>query len=80
MIKMDNYFSFLVRGFIVNLVSSINEPRCFDYHKVHVRGTCFDFFPAFINSYLDRPADKSSYMAPSIGEIVLELAGGIHKA
>lgn len=54
-VKMGDYFH--------SVVSSINEHGCPDYQKVHVRDTCFDLSRAFINSFLERLADKSSWKA-----------------
>lgn len=80
MVNLGQFYLFLVFEFIVNLLNSINKPGRVDYHKVHVRGVCFEFSPEAINSYIKRSTTTYEWKSPPIKDIVLELRGGTHKA
>lgn len=46
------FYPKLIRKFIVNLPVDLNDHGTLEYHKVHVRGQCFNVSPALINVFL----------------------------
>ncbi|KAA0046857.1 flocculation protein FLO11-like [Cucumis melo var. makuwa] len=60
-IEVDPFYHRLLREFIVNLPTDLNDPGAMEHHKVHVRGLCFNISPTLLNSFLkvSQPVDFS---------------------
>ena len=65
----------LVKEFICNLPSKLNDPDSPDFMKVFVRGHCFTLSPTVINDYLGRGRNKTKDRLPHVKIIVDELSG-----
>lgn len=50
---VGNFFPKLICEFVVNLLANLNNHGTLDFHKVHVRGKCFNLSPALLNSFFN---------------------------
>lgn len=66
MIYFCAYYPKLVKEFIINLTSRLNNAESIDYHKGHVRVHCFAFSRVIINVYLGHGRRK--YLSSSLPE------------
>lgn len=65
----------------MNLPARFNEPSSLDYHKVHIRGICFNISSIVISSFLGRSDSPPLGEAhPSTENLVLELTGDTKRA
>lgn len=49
---VGTFYHHLIREFIVNLPTDLNDLDTHDYHKVHIRGKCFNVPPVLLNDFL----------------------------
>lgn len=65
----------------MNILAKFNDPRNPNYHKVHIRGVCFNISSSVINSLLGCPKSSSLGEAhPFTEDLVMELIGDTKSA
>lgn len=50
--KVGPFYPRLIRKLAVNLPSDFNDPSAEEFHKVHIRGGCFNVSPELLNQFL----------------------------